>query len=381
MNQTLNQPGNLLIVDDGPNNLLLLSNILGAQGYKVRAVRSGQHALAAAQAAPPDLILLDILMPEMDGYEVCQRLKANVVTQHIPVIFISALDDVWDKVQAFSIGAVDFVTKPFQSAEVLARVETHLTLQRLNQELHRANAELSRNILELEARNAELDAFAHTVAHDLKSPLALLVGYAEHLRDTWRSTAPDEVDEYLDILFSGGQKCSRIVDDILLLASLRKQALIPQQRLAMLAILDEVEMRLKMLITTTQPEIVKPLSLPTALGYAPWIEEVWVNYMSNALKYGSTPPRVEVGADILDSDQVRFWVKDNGMGIPEEKLPMLFTEFGQVEDTERKPGTESHGLGLSIVRRIVERLGGQVGAESQPGEGSTFWFTLPLSMK
>jgi DNA-binding response OmpR family regulator/putative methionine-R-sulfoxide reductase with GAF domain len=143
--------GNILIVDDSPENLRLLSQMLTEHGYKVRAVRSGAQAITAAQASPPDLILLDIMMPEMDGYEVCRRLKADECTGDIPILFLSALGDVEDKIKAFTSGGVDFITKPFQAQEMLARVRTHLTLRDLNRELQTANAELARQIEELQA--------------------------------------------------------------------------------------------------------------------------------------------------------------------------------------------------------------------------------------
>ena len=154
---------NILIVDDVPANLRLLSQILTEQGYKVRAALNGAHALTAVQAVPPDLILLDIRMPEIDGYELCQRLKADGRTADIPVLFISALDETEDKVKAFAVGGVDYVTKPFRAEEVVARVETHLALRQLHRQLQAANAELARRLEELEIRNQELQTALSTI--------------------------------------------------------------------------------------------------------------------------------------------------------------------------------------------------------------------------
>jgi PleD family two-component response regulator len=137
----------------------------------------------AAQAAPPDLILLDIMMPDMDGYEACERIKADERTRDIPVLFISALDEMEDKVKAFTAGGVDYITKPFQAEEVLARVQTHLALRDLNRQLQVANAQLERHVAELEARNEELDAFAHTVAHDIHNPVTQMVGTVQILAE------------------------------------------------------------------------------------------------------------------------------------------------------------------------------------------------------
>lgn len=154
---------NILIVDDTPANLRLLSQILTKGGHKVRAALNGAHALTSVQAVPPDLILLDIRMPEMDGYEVCQRLKADERTANIPVLFISALDETEDKVKGFAAGGVDYITKPFQAEEALARVETHLALHQLHRQLQTANAELARRLEELEIRNKELQTALNTI--------------------------------------------------------------------------------------------------------------------------------------------------------------------------------------------------------------------------
>jgi PleD family two-component response regulator len=156
-------PGDILIVDDTPANLRLLSQMLAERGHRVRPVLSGPQALMAAQAAPPDLILLDIRMPDMDGYEVCQRLKADECTRDIPVLFISALSETEDKVKAFTAGGVDYVTKPFQAAEVLARVQTHLALRTLYRQLQTANRTLEERNLELEVRYAELAQALSTI--------------------------------------------------------------------------------------------------------------------------------------------------------------------------------------------------------------------------
>jgi len=158
-----NTPGDILIVDDTPANLHLLSQMLAERGHKVRPVLSGPQALTAAQAAPPDLMLLDIRMPDMDGYEVCQRLKAGERTRDIPVLFISVLSETEDKVKAFTAGGVDYITKPFQAEEVLARVQTHLALRTLQRQLQTANRTLEERNLELEARNAELEQALSTI--------------------------------------------------------------------------------------------------------------------------------------------------------------------------------------------------------------------------
>ncbi len=200
--------GDVLIVDDTPANLRLLYGMLGEQGYKVRLSPNGKLALMNAQAVPPDLILLDINMPGLSGYEVCEQLKADPRTRDIPVIFISALDQTEDKVKAFTLGGVDYVTKPFQVEEVLARVETHLALYTLQRQLAAANAELQEANAELEASNADLQAFAHTVAHDLKSPLGIILGYSVLLELDLAQMSPEEIAESVHSITKTGYKMS-----------------------------------------------------------------------------------------------------------------------------------------------------------------------------
>ncbi len=376
----MQEQANILIVDDTPENLRLLSNMLAAAGYKVRAVTSGARALTAIQASPPDLVLLDIMMPEMNGYQVCQHLKDNAQTRDIPIIFLSALDETEDKLRAFNVGGVDYVTKPFQLPEVIARVEAHVELRRYQQELRTTNEELARQLeavntlnAELLARNEELDAFAHTVAHDLRNPLNIVLGYAELLHN--RVPLNDIGTQAAEGLLRSASKMADIINALLLLAGVRKQALPKLTPVNMATVIHDVGVRLAPTIEKLQAEIVQPELWPTVWSYAPWLEEVWVNYMDNALKYGGHPPRLELGAKISPDGRARFWVSDNGPGIPEEQQGHLFVPFQRLGVNR----VEGHGLGLSIVHRIMERLGGEAGVESKPGYGSTFFFTLPTS--
>lgn len=220
----------------------------------------------------------------------------------------------------------------------------------------------------------ELDAFAHTVAHDLKSPLALILGFAEMLALDFDQMPAEEVKKRLLIIEGSSRKMSNIVNELLLLASVRKLDEIPVEPLGMEAIVQESLGRFSMMIQKHQAEIILPgHDWPLAKGYGPWIEEVWVNYISNAIKYGGTPPIVKLGATVEDTGMVRYWVSDNGAGIPSEQLSLLFTQFQRLSEMR----VQGYGLGLSIVQRIMSKLGGEIGVESAEGEGSVFSFTLP----
>lgn len=374
--------GNILVVDDNPDNLRLLSQILAERGHKVRAVLSGARALAAVQSTLPDLILLDVLMPEMNGYQLCQQLKADEQTRDIPVIFISALDAIEDKIRAFSVGGVDYVNKPFQADEVLARVETHLALRELQKQLQRANLELARQVqelhelnLKLQSQNAELDAFAHTVAHDLKNPVHLVMGYADLLRP-YAPAMDDTGRQAVRGVVQASYKMDSIIEALMLLAGVRKREHVPLEPLDMARIVRDAQVRVTDLIEEYHAEVITPKRWPLIASFGPWVEEVWANYLSNAIKYGGRPPKVTLGATVQSDGQVRFWVRDNGAGLTPQEQAQLFTPFERLDQAR----VSGHGLGLSIVRRIVEKLGGQVGVESKTGKGSLFFFTLPRGL-
>jgi PAS domain S-box-containing protein len=234
---------------------------------------------------------------------------------------------------------------------------------------------LRQRTAELEARNEDLDAFAHTVAHDLKNPLGLVIGFAEALGEEYATMPGEELRRYLHKIAQSGRKMSNIVDELLLWAGVRKVK-VEARPLDMAGIVAEAQQRLAPMIEEYQGEIISPDTWPVALGYGPWIEEVWVNYLNNALKYGGRPPRVELGATVQSDGGVCFWVRDNGPGLTLEEQARLFTPFTRLNEVR----TKGHGLGLSIARRIVEKLGGSVDVESEVGQGSVFTFTLPVAV-
>jgi signal transduction histidine kinase len=225
---------------------------------------------------------------------------------------------------------------------------------------------------ELEMRNEELDAFAHTVAHDLRSPLSVLIGTVETVDSCLADLTAAEQHKFLGMASQAGRKMDNIIEELLRLSSVRQET-VDALPLDMTTIVDAAQERLAPLIAELQAKIVPPGVWPVALGHGPWVEEVWVNYLSNALKYGGRPPHIELGAAAQPDGTARFWVADNGAGLAPEDQARLFVPFTRLDQVR----AEGHGLGLSIVRRIVDRLGGQVGVESAPGQGSVFFFTLP----
>jgi len=228
----------------------------------------------------------------------------------------------------------------------------------------------------LEIRNAELDAFADSVAHDLKNPLSTIIGFAEALPEALSDLNEDEVHRVLTRISTMGRKMDSIIDELLLFARIRQTAVRPipiNMRITVQNTLD----RLERLRAERDAQIEVPSHWPVALGHGPWIEEVWANYISNALTYGGNPPRVTLGSELAETDRIRFWVRDNGDGVAPCQQEHLFDGASGRDQA----ATTGHGLGLSIVKRIVSKLGGEVAVESSgnPGEGSTFSFTLPAA--
>ena len=223
---------------------------------------------------------------------------------------------------------------------------------------------------------ADLNAYAHSVAHDLKNPVGVILGFADMLERDLATLAPAEIGNAARAITRSGHKLIGIIDDLLLFAQVQSTA-VEVGPLDMATLVAEALFRLSHLRAEYRAEISLPAAWPVALGHAQWVEEVWVNYISNALKYGGRPPRVELGYDLLPAGSVRFWVNDNGDGIPPERCAQLFAPFARFAPAS----VGGHGLGLSIVRRIVGKLGGEAGVESDgvPGQGSLFYFTLPAA--
>ncbi len=372
--RTLTTNKKILMVINPSSNLGVLYDYLQGFGFKVLIVNDGENALELVESFNPDIILLEVILPGIDGFDTCRRLKSMASTKDIPVLFITGQSNTLDKVRGFALGAVDYITKPIQSEEVLARLKTHLTIQNLQRSLAEKNARLEEEIAERETLIAELDAFSHTVAHDLKNPVGVTVSYAKFLKKYCTTMSQEELQQYSDTILRNGHKMVNIIDELLLLASTRKEE-VAVSRINMGEIAEEVQHRLSFVIEEYKAEIVTPSEWPTAFGYGPWVEEVLTNYVSNAMKYGGQPPRVELGATVLGDGMVKFWVHDNGRGLTPKHQAKLFIPFTRLNQVR----VQGHGLGLSIVQRIVEKLGGKVAVESEgiAGKGSIFSFTLP----
>jgi len=371
---------------DPETDELVCRQATGARSEVVHGWRlaPGQGLAGLAARSGESLIVADAQADERHFKGVDQ--ETNLPLRSILTIPLRVRQDVIGVIQVVDTEADRFGTTDLALLESLSTTAgTAIDNARLVEALHQYTTEL-------EARNEELDAFAHTVAHDLKAPLALIVGFAQVLDEDY-AALPDEVmRRHLRRMAQGGRKMSNIIDELLLLAEMRKME-VKMRPLDMASIVAEAQQRLAHQIEASQAEIVLPETWPVVLGYGPWVEEVWANYLSNALKYGGQPPRVELGFDepasqridgstepvlsvaegLTEVSMVRFWVRDNGPGLTPEEQARLFTPFTRLDQIRVK----GHGLGLSIAGRVVEKLGGEVGVESEVGQGSTFTFTLP----
>jgi len=367
--------GNILIVDDTPLNVSLLGDMLRRRHYEVWEALDGYRALEIVQQENPDLILLDINMPMMSGYEVCQRLKADPQTRDIPVIFISALNDVQDIVKAFEVGGVDYIVKPFQVREVMARVDGQVTIYRQRREI---DALRQREMQQYALLDELRRQFIGSATHDLKNPLALINGYV-YLLETHPNIENDaEAQGYLDTIKRAAKKMGQLVGDMLDLLKMEAGIVLDISRFDLSEFVRQQANDFVLPARSKQQRysVIVPHQPMMIQADANRLSRVVDNLVSNAIKY--TPQGGEVVVDLsLVGESASLEVRDSGLGIPQEALAKLFEPFYRVNTVEHR-AVEGTGLGLSIVKRIVEAHGGSVQVESQLGQGSVFRVILPL---
>lgn len=351
----------IMIVDDTPANLDLLSGMLKDQGYRTRPLVSGVQALKVAAKFPPDLILLDINMPEMDGYEVCLALKADPALADIPVLFISARTETEDKVRGFKVGGVDFISKPFQFEEVEARVRAHLQIQGQKRELRESYDKL-RHLEETR------DSLVHMVVHDMRG---LLHGITCSLELMEVSQLPTQAADMLKISLTSAQRLGDLINCILDVNKMESgQIELSPCTFNLTDMAKEVAERLQSLKGNRNLNVLGGPCEVTGDIYL--LSRVVQNLLGNALKF--TPPTGTVCILVESRDEgAKLSVIDNGLGIPPEHKERIFDKFVQVGSVV----TRGTGLGLTFCRLAITAHGGRIGVESALGGGATFWFTLP----
>ena len=380
---------NILIVDDNLENLKILSATLSEQGYMVQSVTSASMALTVAQLAPPDLILLDILMPDMDGYEVCKHLKECKKTSEIPIIFLSSLHNVSEKVQAFKLGGADYITKPFQVEEVLARVKHQLTIRKLYRQIEAQNQQLQHEIIE--RRKAEIKAVSASVAksnflanmsHELRTPLNAIIGFSKLMSNDALLNA--EQQENMSIIKRNGDHLLELIDDILQLSKIEAGAIeLDEKSFNLYFLLENIKeiFQIKLERKVIQFNIIVASNVPQYIySDAKKIYSCLSNLVGNAIKFvfqGSITLRVSF-VDEAGTYRLVFQVEDTGCGISASELDKLFDAFTQA-DAGRK-SLQGTGLGLAITRKFVQMMKGEIQVTSTVGKGSIFTFYIELDV-
>ena len=372
MKNSENGRDEILIVDDVPANIRILGQLL-RQRYHIRVATSGKKALAlVASENPPDLVLLDIVMPGMDGYEVCRRLKNDPRLSRIPVIFITAKGEVEDEAKGLEIGAVDYIVKPFSPSIIMARVKTHLALKRQRDEL----AQMTRDLTEL---NRMKDNLLAVCSHDLRSPLNGILGFADLLLE--KEYLESEDREGLTHIKASGNVLLGLINDILDLSKVRaEQVELKLEPISLVAVIKTSISSLKHLsMGKRQTLYFEDQSDDSAiLGNASTLGRVFNNLLSNAIKF--TPEEGMIRVIIEPGSDGKVWAKvmDTGIGIPKDKIPFLFDQFTQTSQSGTS-GEAGTGLGMSIVKEILQKHGVPLEVESQEGKGTCFTLTFSLS--
>lgn len=378
-------PVTILIVDDTKANILVLTELLARPGRIFLSATSGKEGLKIALAEEIDLLLLDVQMPEMDGFEVAQILKSNKKTKDIPIIFASAVEKEHRSImKGFEEGAVDYLFKPLDPELTKAKVSVLLKLQLQKKELleknrsleladiqiKKLNAELEENIGQLKSLNRELEAFSYSVSHDLRAPLRAVSGYSKIVEEDYGHALDPEGSRLIKRIQENAGKMGQLIDDLLQFSKLGRKELLK----------NDIDMELLVKQITEEhnqdhkAEVVIHEILP-AKADTGLITQVWVNLISNAIKYsGKNPePRIEISSEKKDN-HIIYKIKDNGAGFDMHYADKLFGVFQRLHQEKEFEGT---GIGLAIVQRIVSRHGGSVKAEGKVDEGATFYFTLP----
>jgi two-component system sensor histidine kinase/response regulator len=416
-------PATILVVDDNPTNLSLLFDLLSNQGFKVLVATDGEGAIAQVGYVKPDLVLLDVMMPGIDGFETCRRLKSNHLTQDIPIIFMTALSAISDKVKGFDVGAVDYITKPIDGEEVLARLKTHLTVQRLQKTLQSQNLALQKEISDRIAAESSLRIFLHAVSHDLRNPVMAMLMLLRHLlrgATTGHMVQPDHLQTEAKELAIAAKTA------IVPKSTLEKMAQSTERQLNLInSLLESHTIDIKGIVLHRSSHVLSQLvegvisdleplllenratftlaiasALPLVLVDPTQVCRVWQNLISNALKHNPPGLHLIIDAVIYDtssqnsqntdilpqpeaspaelplSTMLLCRIADNGIGMTPEQCQSLFNLYTQVNQPQQTLGL---GLGLYICRQIITAHGGEIGVDSEPNMGSRFWFTLPIA--
>ena len=369
----------ILIVDDIPKNLQVLSSILNIEGYQISFASDGMQALSVVETAIPDLILLDIMMPEMDGYEVCKKLKDNEKTKDIPVIFLTGKAESEDIVTGLKLGAVDYVTKPFNSAELLSRIRTHLELKISRDLLVKYNQELVEVQSELQKMNASKDTFFSIIAHDLRGPFSGFLGLSELLLDEYDDLDQEEISQIADSMNKAAKRLYSFLENLLEWSRTQMGRV---EFTPFRMDVSETVGRVFSLFSATSEE--KEIRMESKVEKDTFVfadnnmlNTILRNLVSNALKFTKPGGKITIDAKQYDEDFIAVSVSDTGIGMNDEAKDKIF----RIDKKHTTPGTANEsgsGLGLLLCKDLVEKHNGRIWVESEIGKGTAFTFILPV---
>lgn len=363
--------GRVLVVDDEPANRLLFRDMLEAQDYEVEEAADGVAALLAAKANPPDVVVLDVMMPRLDGYVVCQQLKATPATAAVPVLLVTSLHAREERLQGIRVGAADFLTKPVDRADLVLRVRNAVASKRLYDQM-------AAQYLRLHELEALRDSLVHMVIHDLRSPFGALAVFLQLIEsDPAGALTREQVSCLADCRLLVAQ-ITEMINAVLDVSRLEagKMPVLKAQH----ALVDLVEEAVRTLGPRGAVRVrIAPAGLPVRVECdRGLISRVLLNLIGNALKFSPEEAPVEVRVT-NGAGTARVDVRDHGPGISAERQEGIFEKFGQVNPHEqRRQGHYGVGLGLTFCRLAVDAHAGAIGLTSTPGQGSTFWFELPM---
>ncbi len=372
-------PALILVVDDNHRNRDMLSRRLQKQGYDVAVAENGCEALEAVRTRPFDMVLLDIMMPEMDGYEVLQQLKSDETLSHIPVIMISALDEVESVVRCIEMGAEDYLPKPFNPTLLKARIGACLEKKHVRDLALRFTCELQENYKRLQELEKQRDDLTHMIVHDLRTPLASVIAGMQTMEMV--GDLNEDQQEMAGIAISGGETLLGMINDLLDVEKLESGLMqLEYSTLDASELIAGAASQVASLCEGKKLTLLREIApgLPPFQGDESKLRRVLVNLLGNAIKFTPSGGTLTAAAKLgEDEGSLVFSVSDTGEGIPPEAFERIFEKFGQVES--RQGGRMmSTGLGLTFCKLAIEAHGGHIGVESVPGEGSTFSFMIPL---
>ncbi|MBE9146214.1 ATP-binding response regulator [Planktothrix mougeotii] len=425
---------NILIVDDVPDNLRVLSQVLLQQGYRVRKATNGQFALNSAQLMPPDLILLDVMMPELDGYEACRFLKADERTRDIPIIFITARDDIESKLMGFEVGGLDYITKPFDVQEVVVRVATQLKVSRLQKELQLQKDQLEQKNLQLEQeicdritaqtelqtlnqeletkveqrtqelrlRNQELISLQKqleislrkeqslsemksqlitTISHEFRTPLTVIMTSNELIKYKIEKQQTQNLDRHLNRVNESVKRIEQILNSAIVLAQAESNVINFEAQILNLDLftkqiledwkpLENQSHPIELSIKGNHPEVFK--------ADPNFLKQILIHLLTNAIRYSPEGGTINLEL-IYQPTEVIFKIRDPGIGIPESELDQVFDAFYRGSNADSISGTPGAGLGLTVVKRLVELHQGTITLESILNQGTIVTLSFPVS--